>query len=210
MDKPCSLKSQTQTSLVNQPSLVPMWLSTHLIGQLGTRLNQTLSRGITTYKICVEVFATGNQGIKVTSKLQQRTKNVQLQSDLWPIKNQVIKSFRRNDQAVKHTFLPIKNLDPSCKCFNRQRTSDYPSPFCFQYVTDTENQWYCGKERVRFARLDYIPGNHKLLILLHAWGAEHSCQSCFQVEWSVGMRLTLCWQYIIQVVADRDHLLLVQ
>ena len=37
--------------------------------------------------------------------------------------NQVIKTFRRNDQGQ---ILPIKILDPVRKCFYRQHISDYP------------------------------------------------------------------------------------
>ena len=41
-------------------------------------------------------------------------------------KTQVTKSFRRNDQAIKHTLFADQNVDSGCKCFNRRRISDYP------------------------------------------------------------------------------------
>ena len=97
-----------------------------------------LYQGVVTYMSPVEAFATG---IKIESSDQspfwepikgsspppnyenQRIKNTPLQFDLWPIKNQAIKSFlkgRSSDQA--HFLLIKKYLDPSRKRFNRRHT----------------------------------------------------------------------------------------
>ena len=55
-----------------------------------------------------------DQGI--ASKLwKSKDQDARLQFDFWHIKNQAIKSFRRewsSDQAIKHNFFPIKILIP--------------------------------------------------------------------------------------------------
>ena len=71
-----------------------------------------------------KIFLRADQWIKITSKLQKyakiKIKNAQIQFDLWPIKTQAIKDAlivgQSRDQAH---FLPIKNLDPGHKHFNR-------------------------------------------------------------------------------------------
>ena len=75
-----TLKSQVPDPNWSRKSHLVSCPAVHTLGWLGTRLNQTFSRGIATCIIRVEAFATGNQskpflradqGIKVTSKLQQ-------------------------------------------------------------------------------------------------------------------------------------------
>ena len=106
---------------------------------------------------------------KATSKLQ-KSKDQECTAAIWPLthknnKKSSVKSFRRDDQAIKHIFWLIKNLNLSCKastgdlevttpCLSFHNTNG------FQYVTDTESHWCWGKERVWFARLDYIPEKH--------------------------------------------------
>ena len=65
--------------------------------------------------------------IKVASKLLKST-DQRLKFDLWPLtlKNQAIKSLRREQSSDQAHFLLIKNFDCGCKRFNRWHISDYP------------------------------------------------------------------------------------
>ena len=66
-----------------------------------------------------------HQGDLQTAK-NPKIENSQLQFDLWPLKIKQLGVPEGNDQAIKHTFLPIKRLDHGLKHFNRRRVSDYP------------------------------------------------------------------------------------
>ena len=90
----------------------------------------------------IEVFATGikiksstDEGIKVTSELR---KSKDLTFD--PQKNQQSRAFR-DDQAIKHTFLAIKNLDPGRKRFNRWHVSEYVPWSAVKKSIDCLIQW---------------------------------------------------------------------
>ena len=117
-------------------------------------LNQTLSRGIATYMICVEAFTTENQVIKALFESQPRDqghlqtatiKGPRMHSCNLNIKNQMIKSFRRDNQAVKHISLPIINLDSyisvTTHCFSILQPQLLSVCDC---GADTESDWCCG------------------------------------------------------------------
>ena len=89
----------------------------------------------------VEAFATGikiessdqspfleaDQGIKVASKLLKST-DQEWAAAIWPLilKNQAIKSLRREWSSDQAHFLLIKHFDRGYKRFNRWRICDYP------------------------------------------------------------------------------------
>ena len=101
-------------------------------------------QGVVTYKCRVEALVIW---IKIESKLNQvikaflespsrnqgnllncenqQIKHARQQLDLWPVINQVIKCIRREQSSNQAHFLPIKNLDPGGKHFNRWHISDY-------------------------------------------------------------------------------------
>ena len=53
----------------------------------------------------------------------QRIKNAQFQFDLWPVKKWSDQELLKRWSSDQAHFLPIKNLDPGRKCFNRRHTS---------------------------------------------------------------------------------------
>ena len=90
-----------------------------------------------------------NQGIKGASKLwKSRIRNAWLQFDLWPIKNQAIKGSQKGRSSDQAHFLPIKNLDPGHKHFNRQHVSDYPLSYSLT-AGSTPKQKICVHHRIR-------------------------------------------------------------
>ena len=124
-----------------RPKLVSC-TAVHTLGQLGTRLNQTLSRGITTNKICVEVFATGNQSIKALFESQSRdqghlqtaTKDQECTAAIWPLTHKKIKWSRALEGTIKQSstlfanqkiLIPVANASTG----NIQVTTPYLSAF---------------------------------------------------------------------------------
>ena len=66
-----------------------------------------------------------DQGI-ASELWKSKDQDARLQFDFWHIKNQAIKSFRREWLSDQVQFFSDQNFDPGCKCFNMWHVSDYP------------------------------------------------------------------------------------
>ena len=94
------------------------------------KLKYSVLQGVVTYMSRAEAlqpFSGADQRIKVASGLLKST-DQKCAAAIWPLtmKNQAIKSLRRERSSNQVQYLLIKHFDHGHKCFNRQHMSDYP------------------------------------------------------------------------------------